>query len=142
MCIRDSSTTTVKRVQEIMSGDYAIYDAEVQSRKTGKIAKGVPFFNDWQLTQKRGTTSGDLTVQMMGYRNNAIAVQVKTGQGWSDGVSRPTLVFFDKTKVTGITTAPEPQPPQPAGCTPDEVIKHQQEGYDLALSVFPKRPGS
>jgi len=94
-----------------MSGDYVIYDAEVNSRKTGKVAASTPFYNDWQLTDKRGTIGDNgATSQIMGYRGDSYAIQVYTGQGWSDGVKRQTLVFVAKTKVSGIVNAPEPVP--------------------------------
>ena len=134
------NTTVVKRVKAVpVSGDYVVYDAEVESRKTGKVAASTPFFNDWKMTVKRGTVSSNgITAQIMGYRGDAYAMQVKTAQGWTDGVSRPTLVFIAKSKVTGIVNAPIP----PTTTTPDpaQLLAAEQKGYDLALSAFPPRP--
>ena len=94
-------STTVKVVP--VAGDYVIYDAQVQSKKTGKVAPSAPMFNDWRMSQKRGAISSNgTTAQIMGYRSTAYAIQVNTSQGWSDGKSRPTLVFVAQDKVTDI----------------------------------------
>lgn len=94
-------STTVKVVP--VAGDYVIYDAQVQSKKTGKIAPSAPMYNDWRMSQKRGAISSNgTTAQIMGYRNDAYAIQVNTAQGWVDGKSRPTLVFVAMGKVTDI----------------------------------------
>jgi hypothetical protein len=63
----------------------------------------------------------------MGYRGDAYAVQINTAQGWSDGVSRPTLCFVAKTKISGIVNNP---PPATGGCTPEEITKAKQEEWD------------
>lgn len=132
-------TTTVRVMP--MAGDYVIFDEQVQSLKTGQVAASTPFFNDWTMNSKRGSVgAAPIKCQMMGYRGDAYAIQVKTGQGWSDGVSRVTLVFVDKDRVSDIRDAEPPKPPAPAGCSEEELLAAEQRGYDLALSVFPPRP--
>jgi hypothetical protein len=130
------SSTIVRLVP--VAGDYVIYDAEVQSRKTGIVAGASDFYNDYQMTQKRGTTGKDpATFQLMGYRENAYAMQVPTAQGWTDGVKRPTLVFFNKSRVSGIKTTPA------ENCN-DEVKAAKQQEYDRVVSgskiEFPAKP--
>lgn len=92
-----------------MAGDYVIYP-QVDSRKRGNVKGGTPFFNDWALTDKRGSFSKDATIQLLGYRNDAYAAEVNTGQGWNDGQVRPTNVFVRRTSVTGIVDVPDPTP--------------------------------
>jgi hypothetical protein len=133
------STTTARLVS--VAGDYVIYDAEVHSRKTGSVTK-VDFYNDWQMTQKRGTTgTAPATFQIMGYRGDALAMQVKTAQGWADGVAKTTLVFIDKTKVTDIKT--DPNWPGTVDCA-DEVKAATQAEYDRVTKgstiSFPPKP--
>lgn len=86
-----------------LAGDYVIYDSSVQSRKTGRCAPSAPMYNDWRLTQQRGKiSSSGTTAQIMGYRATAYAIQVNTSQGWSDGKSRPTLVFIKQSDVSDV----------------------------------------
>ncbi len=129
--------TTIVRL-EAMAGDYAVFDDQVQSLKVGTVAAGTPFFNDWAMNSRRGAVGAKpIRVQMMGYRGEAYAVQVTTGQGWSDGQSRPTLVFVAKDRVSAIEDQP---PPVSGGASEEELLAAEQRGYDLALSVFPPRP--
>lgn len=94
--------STTQRVVQV-AGDYVVYDTQVQSKKTGKVAASAPMYNDWRLTQKRGAISSNgTTAQIMGYRSTAYAIQVNTAQGWVDGKSRPTLVFVSQSKVSDI----------------------------------------
>lgn len=93
-----------------MAGDYVIYEPQVESRRKGTIKGGTPFFNDWALTDKRGSISRDSTVQIFGYRSDAYAIEVNTGQGWSDAKVRPTNVFVAKSSISGIVDVPDPTP--------------------------------
>jgi len=77
---------------------------------------------------------------MFGKRGDSYAVQKNTGKPYADGVVRESIVYVKQGDCKNIRTKPAPITPAPGGCTPEEVIKHQQEGYDLALSVFPPRP--
>jgi len=55
-----------------------------------------------------------------------------------DGTGKtPTISVLSKVSDSNIK--PLPTPPA-AGCTPEQLTKAKQEGYDLALSVFPPRP--
>jgi hypothetical protein len=128
--------TTIVRFEPV-AGDYVIYTDQVTSLKTGKVASGTSFYNDWKLVDKRGAMSSTATVEVMGYRGTALAIQVSTGQGWPDGVTRSTLVFVPKASVTGIVDA---SVPSGGGCTDEELLAAEQKGYDLALSAFPPRP--
>lgn len=89
-------------------GDFVVHEPDVESRRTGKVKRGTPFFSDWALTNKRGTFSADATVQIFGHRGNAHAVQVRTAQGWADGTTRPTMVYVAKSAVSDVTTSPWP----------------------------------
>jgi hypothetical protein len=129
-------STTIVRLQPV-AGDYVIFDEQVQSLKVGKVTGGTAFFNDWRMTSKRGQVgTGSIGVQIMGYRGEAYAIQVFTGQGWPDGVSRVTLVFVAKDAVSEIVN----QPPPTAGASDEELLTARREGYDLAMSPFPPRP--
>lgn len=88
--------------------DFVVYEPDAESKRTGNVKRGVIFYNDWALQNKRGTIAGDATIQIFGYRGDAYAVQVSTAQGWTDKVVRPTMVFVRKADVTGITTKPWP----------------------------------
>jgi hypothetical protein len=102
------------------------------------VAAGTPFYNDWQLSAQRGSVgTAAIKCQLFGYRGHAIALQVKTGQGWPDGVSRVTMVYVDSGAVSGVVDAP---PATGGGATEAQLLAARQEGYDLALSVFPPRP--
>jgi len=141
------STTTVRMVA--MAGDYVIYDDVVETRKTGAIAKGTPFFNDWKMTDKRGAIAGDGNrFRIYGYRGDAYAVRVSTTQGWSGDDAKPTLVFVAKTKVTSIQTAPEPVPPTTDEDCDDEitaVVMQRDAEWEEALKhgePWPSQPSS
>ena len=95
-----------------MSGDFVIYNDLVASRKSGQPQASTPFFNDWQMTDRRGAFGlAPGRVEILGYRGQAYAVQVKTKQGWSDGIERVTLVFVDRDQITKVVDAPIPIPP-------------------------------
>ena len=93
-----------------MAGDYAFFEPLVESRRTGKVKGGTVFYNDWALTDRRGSFSRDATIQLFGYRSDAYAIQVNTGQGWADGKLRPTNVFVRKSSVTGIVDVADQTP--------------------------------
>jgi hypothetical protein len=131
------NTTTV-RLMTVAGGDYIIYDDQVTSLKLGDVAPETDFFNDWAMTERRGAIGvNGGRVQIMGYRGSSLAIQINSSQGWTDGISRPTLVYVPKSKVTNII---DTVPPSTVGCTPEEVLAAEQRGYDLALSAFPPRP--
>lgn len=128
-------STTIVRLEPV-AGDYVVYEDQASSLKTGKIAGNTPFFNDWRMDSQRGKFgSAGGTVQIMGYRGDSYAVKVKTAQGWSDGKSRPTLVFVPKTAISGIVDAPPPV----TDCT-DAVLEARREEYDRVTAFLPPRP--
>jgi len=133
-----SHSSTVARYS--MSGSYAVFDDEVESRKVCDLATGVKFYRDIELTDLLGTYTSPATDQMHGKRGDAYAVQKATSKPYSDGIVRQTIVFIRQSDAKNIRTLPAPVTPPAGGCSPEEVIKHQQEGYDLALSAFPPRP--
>lgn len=93
-----------------MAGDYIIDDDNVDCRKTGKPTDDTPFFNDRQLTDRRGKFSVWTRVRILGQRGEAFAVWVKTKQGYPDGIARNTLVFVAKTRMRAIAVEPDPTP--------------------------------
>lgn len=99
-------TSVGKLTRYGMAGDYVIYEDD----RSGQLAAGVEFFNDWELTDRRGTVSNGGRVQLRGYRGEAYAVKVRTGQGYVDQKARPTNVFVAKTKLTDIQVTPPPPP--------------------------------
>jgi len=133
-----SHSSTIARYS--MSGSFAVFDAEVESRKVCDIGVGVKFYRDVELTDLLGSYTSAATEQMFGKRGDSYAVQKNTGKPYADGVVRESIVYVKQGDCKNIRTKPAPITPAPGGCTPEEVIKHQQEGYDLALSVFPPRP--
>jgi len=102
--------TTVGGLTRMAGGDFVIYEPQVESRKRGKVRAGTPFFNDWALHDKRGAFSGAATVQVIGYRSTAYAVEVSTAQGWADGVQRNTCVYVAQAMVTLQPDVPDPTP--------------------------------
>ena len=138
------STTTVRMVA--MAGDYVIFDDLVETRRTGAIAQGTPFFNDWKLTDERGKVAGSGNrFRIYGQRQDAYAVRVNTSQGWSSDDAKPTLVFVRKTKVTDIKDS-APLPPGSGGATDEEIanaILARDEEWEQALrkgEAWPSEP--
>jgi hypothetical protein len=129
-----------------MAGDYVIYDDDVETRRTGAIAQGTPFFNDWKMTDQRGKIAGDGNrFRIYGQRSDAYAVRVNTSQGWSSDDAKPTLVFVAKTKVSDIKVAPTPGPVPPTGedCD-DEVlaaIMQRDAEWEAAIKAGDPWPG-
>jgi len=139
------STTTARLVS--MGGDFIVYAAESESRKRGDVAGNTPFYNDWKLTDKRGTIPDAGTrAQIYGYRGEALAIEIKTAQGYSDGVGRNTMVYVNKSKVTNIATTPIPVPPTtppPVNCD-DQVtaaVMARDDEWEQALMHGEKWPG-
>ena len=134
-----SHSSTIERFS--MSGSFAVFDAEVESRKVCDIATGVDFFRDVELTDKLGDYTAPATEQMFGQRSGAYAVQKATSKPYTDGVVRQSIVYIKAADAKNIRTLPAPVTPPPGGgYTEADLLKAKQEGYDLALSVFPPRP--
>jgi len=124
------STTTERLVT--MAGDYLIYDDDVTTQRTGAVAKGTPFFNDWKMTDRRGQIAGDGNrFRIYGRKGDAYAVRVNTSQGYADDEAKPTLVFIAKTKVTEIVVDPDLVPAPPANC--DAAVAERDAEWEKAL---------
>lgn len=90
---------------------YVIYNDEVESIRTGRFLKGTEFFADYEMKNRLGALGADVTVQIMGYRGSALAIQVTTGTPYADKLPRPTLVFVNKAKLQGAVTITKPLDP-------------------------------
>ena len=132
-----SHSSTIARFST-MSGSYAVFDEEVESRKVCDLAVGVKFYRDVELTDLLGEYTAKATDQMHGRRGDAYAVQKATSKPYTDGIVRQSIVFIRQSDAKNIRT--NPAPPTGGGYTEADLLKAKQEGYDLALSVFPPRP--
>lgn len=82
------------------------------------VPAGTPCYNDAALTKLRTKISGTVpvTLEYFGMADdgpNSYAVEVSTGTGFSDGITRPVILYINRAAVVGGRPLPKPVPVVP-----------------------------
>jgi hypothetical protein len=94
-----------------------------------RVAKGVDWFKDPNLTQRGGSMSSDADVVYVGapvgetVEGGAYAVQVNTGAIYADGVVRPTIIYLATRDADTYSVPP------PSQVDVDEVLDERDEEW-------------
>jgi len=98
-----------------------------------RVAKGVDWFKDPNLTKRGGSMSSDADVVYVGapvgetVEGGAYAVQVNTGAIYSDGVVRPTIIYLATRDADTYSVPP------PSQLDEDEIRLEQNELWEDRL---------
>jgi len=131
------STTTVRLT--VGTGSFAVYTDDIDVRRVCDVKAGTDFFKDVQLTQRLGEYSKDSTgTQILGYLNDAYAIEIRTGTLYSDGETRPTCVYIPKSKATNVRVNPAPSPAPP---TDSEAVAARDAEWRAWIDAAPEGIG-
>jgi len=127
-------TTTSAPAPEIEEADMPIVAAAgLVSTVRARIAKGVDWYEDANLTRRGGSFSADADIWYIGapvgelVEGGSYAVQVNTGSIYGDGVVRPTIVYVAVADADTYTAVP------PSGADADEVRELRDIEWEDAL---------
>ena len=127
-------TTTSAPAPEIEEADMPIVAAAgLVSTVRARIAKGVDWYEDANLSRRGGSFSADADVVFVGspvgelVEGGSYAVQVNTGSIYGDGIVRATVVYVAVADADTYTAVP------PSGADADEIRLERDEQWEDAL---------